>query len=154
MKRANEVTTVVLLVGLVLILGSASAQNKSQGDHAQFPSTYIPSGEVMYEQYCAGCHGGDGKGHGPAAGTFRTRPPDLTTLANRHGGKFPYAYVYDVLFWGPLASHGSASMPVWGPVFLSLDKRSETAVQKRIANLSAYLVSLQAAQEPRDGSTP
>jgi mono/diheme cytochrome c family protein len=151
---ANSLKIVVLMAALVLILRPGGAQTKSQGDHAHLPDTYVPSGEVMYKQYCATCHGADGKGHGPAAGAFKTPLPDLTTLASRHGGKFPYAYVFDVLFWGPLAAHGSRTMPVWGPIFLKLDKRDDIAVRKRIENLSAYLACLQAAQEPRQCSTP
>ena len=39
--------------------------------------------------YCAPCHGYDGKGSGPVAGTLKTTPPDLTELATRNGGAFP-----------------------------------------------------------------
>ncbi len=154
MMRASGLKTVVLLVGLVLILVSARGRAKPQAGHGQLPSSYLPSGEEIYKQYCAGCHGADAKGQGPVASNLKLPPPDLTTLAKRHDGEFPYAYVYDVVFWGPLASHGSVSMPVWGPIFLHLDKRDEVTVGKRIANLSAYLASLQSTQEPRHGSSP
>jgi len=69
----------------------------------------------MYKQYCAACHGTDGKGRGPAASSLNTRPPDLTTVAKRHDGKFPHDYVAGVLRFGPkLSAHGSTNMPVWG----------------------------------------
>ena len=45
-----------------------------------------PSGALLYKQYCAACHGNDLKGNGPAPYPFRGMPPDLTTLARRHGG--------------------------------------------------------------------
>jgi hypothetical protein len=71
-------------------------------------------------------------------------PPDLTLLAKRNMGKFPYEYVASVLRFGPGPSaHGSSDMPTWGPVFQILDKDNEQAVQQRIRNLSNYLASLQ-----------
>jgi mono/diheme cytochrome c family protein len=99
----------------------------------------------MYKQYCAVCHGDEGKGQGPFAPTLKVPPPDLTTLAKRHGGKFPYDYVSGVLLFGPgtTALHGSADMPTWGPIFQYFDKNNERAVQQRIKNLCNYLASLQ-----------
>jgi mono/diheme cytochrome c family protein len=143
-----DVHYAVLLGALILSLCSASANDKPAVGQAQFPPTYVPSGGLMFKQYCAACHGADAKGHGPAAGSLKTPPPDLTTLATRHDGKFPYGYVSDVLLLGPLAPHGSAAMPTWGPIFLYLDKRSGTAVRQRIKNLSDYLASLQVGQRP------
>jgi len=40
-----------------------------------------------------------------------------------------------------------------GPIFLSLDKRSETGVRQRVKNLSDYLASLQVGQKPRAHET-
>lgn len=137
----------VILLGAALFisLGSASPNDTTQ-NQAQFPPTYLPSGEHIYKQYCASCHGEDAKGHGPAAGSLKAFPPDLTTLASRHDGKFPYDYVSDVLLMGPIAAHGSAAMPTWGPLFSYLDKHNEGAVRQRIKNLSSYLASLQAGR--------
>ena len=74
----------------------------------------------------------------------RHPPPDLTMLAKRHDGKFPYEYVSDVLRFGTrILSHGSSDMPIWGPIFGSLDNYNEPAVRKRIKDLSDYLASLQ-----------
>ena len=73
-----------------------------------------------------------------------TPPPDLTTLAKRHLGKFPYDYVSSVLEFGPgLTAHGSSDMPTWGPIFRYFDKQNERVVQQRIKNLCNYLASLQ-----------
>ena len=75
---------------------------------------------------------------------LKTPPPDLTTLARRHDGKFPYEYISDVLRFGTrILSHGSSDMPIWGPIFGSLDNYNEPAVRKRIKDLSDYLASLQ-----------
>jgi mono/diheme cytochrome c family protein len=110
----------------------------------QLPPEYVPSGEVMFGQYCAACHGADAKGNGPVAATLKTPPPDLSTLAKRHEGKFPASYVSTVLLFGPgTTSHGSATMPTWGPIFGVLDKQNSAAVQQRIKNLTDYLASIQ-----------
>ncbi len=108
------------------------------------PPTYIPTGPQMFKQYCAVCHGSDAKGQGPLAALLKTPPPDLTTLAKRHLGKFPYDYVKNVLEFGPgPTAHGTSDMPTWGPIFRYNDKQNELIVQQRIKNLCDFLASLQ-----------
>jgi len=129
----------VLLVLIACIAGAVPAINEGQ-----FPPNYMPTGEQMFKQYCAACHGKDGKGHGPLAAVLKTPPADLTTLAKRHDGKFPYQYVESVLQFGPgFPSHGSSDMPTWGPIFRYYDKRDERVVKQRIHTLSEYIASLQ-----------
>jgi mono/diheme cytochrome c family protein len=130
----------------VLILGAcvAEGQDKPAVAKGPTPRTIAASGKQTYMQYCASCHGIDARGEGPAAFVLKTPPPDLTTLAKRHDGKFPYEYVSDVLRFGTrILSHGSSDMPIWGPIFGSLDNYNEPAVRKRIKDLTDYLVSLQ-----------
>lgn len=104
-----------------------------------------PSGVELYKKHCAVCHGNDLKGTGPAPYPFKETTPDLTTLAERHAGKFPDAYVADVLRNGVvLPDHGPAEMPIWGMDFKARDRMDETQVTLRITNLSNYLKSLQA----------
>ncbi len=104
-----------------------------------------PSGKQVYKQLCAACHGDDLKGNGPAPYPFREFPPDLTTLARRHGGKFPEAYVSNVLRNGlKLPAHGPAEMPIWGTDFRVGQRLSETQVTSRITELSNYIKSMQA----------
>jgi mono/diheme cytochrome c family protein len=141
-EEIMAVRPLVLLSALLLIACVASAGPAI--DETQFPLTYLPSGERMYKQYCAACHGVDAKGNGPLASLLKTPPPDLTTLAKRHAGKFPYDYVSNILEFGPgLSSHGSSDMPTWGPLFRYFDKQNERVVQQRIQNLCNYLASLQ-----------
>jgi mono/diheme cytochrome c family protein len=134
----------VLLGVLILVVYAAGAQDKPAVDKVPAPRTIAASGKQTYMQYCASCHGIDARGDGPAAFVLKTPPPDLTTLAKRHGGKFPYEYVSDVLRFGTrIVSHGSSDMPIWGPIFGSMDNYNEVAVRKRIKDLSDYLASLQ-----------
>ncbi|MFZ0738772.1 MAG: c-type cytochrome [Candidatus Acidiferrales bacterium] len=103
-----------------------------------------PSGAELYQQHCAVCHGKDLTGSGPAPYPFRA-PPDLTTLAQRHGGKFPDAYVSNVLRNGVvMPAHGPAEMPIWGTDFRAAGGLSSAQVAQRIADLTNYIKSLQA----------
>ncbi len=132
----------VLISALLLIACVATAGVAV--DQTQFPLSYVPSGEQMYKQYCAACHGPDARGDGPLAPSLKTPPSDLTTLSKRHAGKFPYDYVSNVLKFGPgLSAHGSSDMPTWGPLFRYVNKQNERVVQRRIKNLSDYLALLQ-----------
>lgn len=106
------------------------------------PGENSPSGAELYARHCAVCHGSDLKGSGPAPYPFRA-PPDLTTLARRHGGKFPDAYVSRVLRNGVvMPAHGPAEMPVWGDEFTS-SRLSESQVTLRITRLTDYIQSQQ-----------
>jgi mono/diheme cytochrome c family protein len=134
----------VLFGVLILVACAAVAQDKPAVDRGPAPRTIGAFGKQTYMHYCASCHGVDARGDGPAAFVLKTPPPDLTTLAKRHDGTFPYEYVSDVLRFGTrIVSHGSSDMPIWGPIFGSMDNYDEVAVRKRIKNLSDYLASLQ-----------
>jgi len=94
---------------LVIVCAMGNAQTK-QSEKTRTASS--GSGKQTYMLYCAACHGADARGDGPAATVLRTSPPDLTTLAKRHGGKFPYDYVFDVLRFGTrFASQGPKRLP-------------------------------------------
>jgi mono/diheme cytochrome c family protein len=136
------IRTLVLLSALLVITIIVGARPGI--DETPLPLSYVPSGDQIYKQYCATCHGADARGDGPLAALLKTRPPDLTTLAKRHAGKFPYDYVANVIKFGPgVSGHGSSDMPTWGPIFRYFDKRNEKVVQQRIKNLCDYLASLQ-----------
>lgn len=127
----------ILLFTCVAVAGPAV-------DETQLPPTYLPTGERMFKQYCAACHGADANGQGLLASLLKTPPADLTTLAKRHKGKFPYEYVANVLEFGPGPNaHGTSDMPTWGPIFRYYDKQNERAVRQRIRNLCDYLAALQ-----------
>jgi mono/diheme cytochrome c family protein len=129
----------------ILLSFACTAQGQTRVDEAQLPSNYVPSGKVVYREFCASCHGMEATGHGPAATMLKLPPADLTTLSRRHGGRFPYEYVTGVLRFGTGATilHGSSDMPIWGPIFQYLDKNNEAIVRQRIKNLSDYLASVQ-----------
>ena len=130
----------VLVGALVLMPWANRAQDK--------PTPVVPpdvaSGKQTYMDYCAACHGADGRGHGPAASALKTPPANLRTLAIRHDDKFPEDYVTRVVRYGdPISVHGSSDMPIWGPVFSMHENGDELGVRRRIKNLCDYLASIQ-----------
>lgn len=104
------------------------------------------AGRDLFDFYCASCHGRDGKGSGHVAPALKTRPPDLTTLAQRNNGTFPAERVERTIRGDKQAAaavHGSSDMPVWGPIFKGLDARNDVN-EARIENLVKYIESIQA----------
>ena len=134
----------IVFSALLLVVFAASGQGMPPANKLQTDMPDVASGKKTYTQYCASCHGEDGKGMGPAASALKTPPPDLTTLAKSHAGKFPDDYVSEIVRLGkPIQAHGSSDMPVWGPIFNARDKFNEVAVRQRIKNLCAYLATAQ-----------
>ena len=128
------------LLGLAA-LGTAQKPAIKSGPIRPAPAE---SGQAMFVEYCAVCHGKDAKGSGPAVPALKVPPTDLTTLAKRNRGNFPSAHVSNVIrLGGDVVAHGSKDMPMWGPAFSSLIPHSDTVVRQRIANLTSYIKSLQ-----------
>jgi len=135
-----------IMTVLLVSIGSAAMVLARQSGQ-KLPALVIRStaGRDLFEFYCASCHGRDGKGGGPVARALNVPPPDLTRLAERHGGTFPGQRVEAfVTNDGSILTpaHGSADMPVWGPIFHGLDP-SDALVRVRIANLVAHIESIQ-----------
>ncbi|MGH9679073.1 MAG: c-type cytochrome [Candidatus Acidiferrales bacterium] len=130
---------------LLLLPVAAVAQTASSIEQNEPSPANVPSGKQIFQQYCAACHGLDAKGHGPARAALKVPAANLTTLAKRHGGKFPVDYVTHVLEFGPgFPAHGAYNMPTWGPIFRYMDNFNTEIVKKRISNLCDYLATLQA----------
>jgi mono/diheme cytochrome c family protein len=129
--------------GLVIAMTGAALAVPSQRDSGPlgFPS---PSGQDLFDFYCATCHGRDARGKGPVALALKTEPADLTTLALRNGGTFPRVEVISYIegTGRPLPSHGPGDMPVWGPLFRALEI-SDPRLRIRIESVAAYIESLQ-----------
>lgn len=150
-KKVNFLTTVPFttlcaIVGTIilgLVLGLGAAQEKTV---KKVPAKYTAplSASEMYTEYCAVCHGSEGKGNGPAASEFKTPPTDLTMLAKNNGGKYPNDRVLATLRFGTNApAHGTLEMPIWIHLFRSVDK-NDAIPELRMRNLVEYIEKLQA----------
>ncbi len=133
------------LVALALISAWGSGVAGQQTGRTP-PPLVIPSvsGGDLFRFYCASCHGHEGKGDGPVASALNHRPADLTTIAKRNGGRFPTDRVERFVTGDrePSLAHGSADMPVWGPIFQALDSQDRMN-RIRIENVVAFIESIQ-----------
>ena len=75
----------------------------------------LDPGKAEYHSSCAPCHGGDGKGNGPVSAELKVTPPDLTALAKKNNGVFPFNSVYEIVDGRKtVVAHGTRDMPIWG----------------------------------------
>jgi mono/diheme cytochrome c family protein len=67
-------------------------------------------GKRLFAQYCATCHGDEGRGDGQNASNLNPPPPDMTTSKNAHDP----AYLRRVITQGSAAIGRSPLSPPWG----------------------------------------
>jgi len=135
---------VTAMTALVAV-GMCYADQSNAKVTIQVNKTTASNGKQMYVNYCAQCHGVDGKGQGPVAPALKTAPTDLTLLAKLNHGKFPDTHIVSVLEMGAdTPSHGSVEMPVWGPILGKMNTTNPQDRLLRVSNLSRYLESIQA----------
>lgn len=138
-KRLFFLLTLSVFCGLALGYGQQSSKTI-----LPVRPTDATNGKQMYVNYCAPCHGVDGRGHGPVSPALRVPPADLTLLAQKHHGKYPSAHVVSILQFGTsMPAHGSAEMPVWGPILGNMNHVNPQERALRVVNLAHYLESIQ-----------
>lgn len=127
-----------------LAVGTSYAEQSNSKVTIPVNRTAPTSGKQMYVSYCAPCHGVDGRGQGPVASALRTPPTDLAVISRNNHGKYPDAHIAAVLQSGvEIPSHGSAEMPVWGPILAKMDQANAQGRMLRISNLSRYIETMQ-----------
>jgi mono/diheme cytochrome c family protein len=137
------------LVSIAFVGAAVAALGYAQQSRVTLPVGKAPSndGKQSFVNYCAPCHGVDGRGQGPVAAMLVQKPADLTLLAKNNHGVYPDAHVVSVIQFGAEmhSAHGTKDMPVWGPIFGSTDRQGTNDVHAiRVFNLSKYLKTLQA----------
>jgi mono/diheme cytochrome c family protein len=137
------------IVALGCVSAIFSVETGAQTPRRDPPALILESlaGRDSFDRYCASCHGSTGRGDGPLAAQITTRPTNLTALARSNGGVFPRQRVAAFVEGSSRsAGHGSSDMPFWGRTFRALDP-SDARVKVRLANLVAYVESLQLLPE-------
>jgi mono/diheme cytochrome c family protein len=79
------------------------------------------SGKPYYEQYCLSCHGGTGRGDGPAAATLSVKPLDLTV----------HVYQHDESYLTLVIARGMVGMPSFGDK-LNVDQIGDVIAYTRL----------------------
>ena len=99
------------------------------------------SGETLYLQLCASCHGASGIGDGPVASSLKAKVPDLTRIAWRDGGEFPREDLKRSIDGRvERLAHGPREMPVWGIRFYDLSNPDRNSEQARVEAMIDKLV--------------
>jgi len=136
--------------GLLLGWTPAPMPASAQAPYEQRTAAAALRGQEFYEIGYADCHGLDGKGNGPMAQFLTVKPSDLTTLARRNNGVFPFRAVFESLDGRAIVpQHGRPGMPIWGGVFQDFARErfgphgTESYVRGRLIELVVYLETIQ-----------
>lgn len=130
----------ILAAILAVWAGSALAENHEADYEA---------GRALYRDYCATCHGMEGRGDGPMGMILNIVPSDLTMLYANNDDGFPrMRTIMRIDGRDPIIGHTGA-MPIFGPVMEGksavLDAEDGTPIltTQRMADLIAWLEQIQ-----------
>ncbi len=109
-------------------------------------------GRDTYHGACAACHGPEAKGDGPMVDLISIPVPDLTRIAARNGGEFPWLKVVHIIDGRTgLRGHGGP-MPLFGALFsgdataADAPDGSPVITSARVLAVTDYLASIQTAE--------
>ncbi|MGD9852685.1 MAG: cytochrome c [Nitrospirales bacterium] len=110
---------------------------------SEFDHPNVERGATIYKEYCAQCHGAEGKGDGPAASGLEPKP---AVHANLPFDKIPLDYLFNVIYYGGKGVGKSSLMPYWG---LTIGGK------QGVADVIAYLkATFKGAPEVASAATP
>lgn len=144
MKRKHLGLMIAMFAGLSLVSGAVAARDRPD------------LGQREYINKCAVCHGKSARGDGGVIDLLKRSPSDLTVLAKKNGGVFPFDRVYGVIDGRELVqSHGERDMPIWGKAYATEKSQAaeyyvdtpydmESYTRARILALIDYLNRVQA----------
>ena len=81
----NLVLAFVMIASGIIVMNSAARAQDNDPGKSEFTSS------------CATCHGVDGEGKGPLSSQLKVPPADLTVLAKKNNGVFPFEAVYEII---------------------------------------------------------
>ena len=144
LRRWSVKRTVRLAFALLLTHLGAGAVRAAAPEKPDLAAAV--KGKVAYQRYCTSCHGRAGRGDGSLAGDLRVAVPDLTTLARRSNGSYPFERVVSVIDGRkPARGHGTPDMPAWGDAFTRTDGTPVASPEEVVQAVAHYIWSLQAA---------
>ena len=127
----------IALVVAAFVSGCAERDSPAMAEASR------PSGQQFFVNYCASCHGLEGRGDGPLASELRVAPANLRLLAQQNDGSFPTRRIQTAIDGrGMPLVHGLPDMPVWGTVW-KREGLSEAEVRAQTLSVASYIRSLQ-----------
>lgn len=155
---AAFVLTFLLVTASIAAL--ASSQDAAQTRRPRQISSV--DGKDLFLEFCAQCHGREGKGDGPRAKEISKPVPDLTRIALRNGGRFKRSKVERFVSGEDrpgstvridsktgktiiMTPDGPDPMPVWHYVIRRM--WPDQPVQLRIGNIVRYLEKIQVKED-------
>lgn len=148
MKSIIKILAAVLAVHLSNIALAEVVVRKEPITREQ--SALSLSGQQLYKNLCAACHGAEATGQGKACESLGIHAPDLTRIASENGGVFPGHKVKDLIANNPRQGmHGNAAMPEWEKQFvwvksgLSSHHQRKLYARNRIHALAKYIEEIQ-----------
>jgi DMSO reductase family type II enzyme heme b subunit len=128
------------------ILAAAAASQPRRAN----PQTEAETGRAVYQKWCAGCHGDQGRGDGPAAAYLLPRPRDFTRalyqVRSTATGEVPLA---SDIHWVLEEGMPGTSMPGWSSVLTGGER---DAVVEYVRSFSSAFAT--APQALEFGSSP
>jgi mono/diheme cytochrome c family protein len=114
---------------------------------ARLKERILGEGKDDYQVLCAACHGPGGKGDGPMAKLLVKPPSDLTGIAARSAGTFPFWRIFDIVSGNAgVTGHDTFQMPqFWSRMRADEGRLGFAEAHVRVLLLTHYLESVQAA---------
>jgi mono/diheme cytochrome c family protein len=136
-----------LLILVLILLVATSVSLHARTAVAQ-ETEVVAGGELEFQNYCAVCHGVDGKGRGVMSKFLTVQPADLTQITRKNSGTFSFWQVYRIIDGREdVRGHGTRDMPIWGDRFRAQsggnDAGSRAQAAGRLLGLVFYLQHIQ-----------
>lgn len=149
-RRFNSTFRLWLVAAVMMIAAPAFAQDESTSTPVPSPTAdQLAAGKADFMKHCAPCHSASGKGNGPEVNVIPgIKPADLTKIAMKNGGVFPFQGVEDTIDGRKkVPSHERFDMPFWGVNFQQEGKEftreSEAKSKARIEAIVYYIETIQ-----------
>lgn len=109
------------------------------------PAEILSEGRNDFAWSCLPCHGAEGTGNGSMAQMLVKPPADLTQIAKKNGGSFPFWDIYEIVSGrSEVAGHQTLQMPnYWERYRGDESKDGFLPAEIRILLLTHYVESLQ-----------
>lgn len=137
--RPWPVWAFLVLVALLVLLARAAAAEGARGK-------ILEEGRQDFEENCVACHGSDARGTGELGPKLIKPPRDLTAIAGRNGGEFPFWRVFEIIAGEKVVpGHDTFQMPRYSTRMRGDDfKPGYLPAHVRVLELTHYLESIQA----------